>query len=127
MIADAPFIAIIDKDQGVRRAISRLLRAHGFRAQGYASAEAFLFRGRMDEPACLVLDIELDGVSGMELLDRLKADGSSVPIVVMTAADDESTQRSVLEAGCAAYLQKPSSAELLLDAIANAMRATVKL
>jgi FixJ family two-component response regulator len=127
MIADAPFIAIIDKDQGVRRAISRLLRAHGFRAQGYASAEAFLFRGRMDEPACLVLDIELDGVSGMELLDRLNADGSSVPIVVMTAVDDESTQRSVLEAGCAAYLQKPSSAELLLDAIANAMRPTVKL
>jgi FixJ family two-component response regulator len=126
MIAGAPFIAIIDKDQSVRRAISRLLRAHGFRAQGYASAEAFLFRGRMDEPGCLVLDIELNGKSGLELLHRLKADGLSVPVVVMTAADDESTRRSALEAGCAAYLQKPSSAELLLSAIANAVRPTVK-
>lgn len=126
MIADAPFIAIIDKDQGVRRAISRLLRAHGFRAQGYASAEAFLLRGRMDEPSCLVLDIELDGVSGMELLERLKADRLSVPVVIMTAAHEDSTRRSSLEAGCAAYLQKPSSAELLLDAIANAMRPAEK-
>jgi FixJ family two-component response regulator len=125
MIAGARFIAIIDKDRGVRRAIGRLLRAHGFRPQGYASAEAFLLRGRMDEPACLVLDIELDGMSGMELLDRLGADGSSVPIVVMTAVDDECTRRNVLAAGCAAYLQKPSSAELLLAAIAEAMHRTV--
>jgi FixJ family two-component response regulator len=122
MIADPRFIAIVDKDRGARRAIGRLLRAHGFRPQGYASAEAFLLRGRMDQPACLVLDIELDGMSGMELLARLRADGSSVPIVVMTAVDNESTRRSVVEAGCAAYLQKPASAELLLAAIAKAMR-----
>jgi FixJ family two-component response regulator len=121
MTAGAPFIAIIDKDQGIRRGITRLLRAHGFRAQGYASAEAFLLRGRMDQPACLVLDIELDGLTGMELLDRLKAEGSLVPIVVMTALDHEATRRRVLEAGCLAYLQKPSSAELLLETIAKAM------
>lgn len=126
MIGVAPFIAIIDKDRGVRRAISRLLRVHGYRAQGYASAEAFLLRGRMDEPACLVLDIELDDMSGIELLDRIKADGSSLPTVVMTAAECEATQRSVLQAGCAAYLQKPSSAELLLAAIAEALRPTAK-
>lgn len=126
MIANAPFIAIIDNDKGVRTAISRLLRAHGFRAQGYASAEAFLLRGRIDEPACLLLDIELDDISAMELLNRLKAGGSSIPTVVVTAVDDESTRRKVLEAGCAAYLHKPCSAELLLDAIANAMHPTVK-
>jgi|SRR6516162_3196030 len=126
MLAAAPFVAIIDKDRGVRRAVSRLLRAHGFRAQGYASAEAFLLRGRLDEPACLVLDVELDGMSGMELLDRFKADGSSVPIVVMTAVDDENTQQSVLQAGCCTYLHKPSSAELLLAAIEKAVRPTMK-
>jgi FixJ family two-component response regulator len=126
MLAAAPFVAIIDKDRGVRRAVSRLLRAHGFRAQGYASAEAFLLRGRLDEPACLVLDVELDGMSGMELLDRFKADGSSVPIVVMTAVDDETTQQSVLQAGCGTYLHKPSSAELLLAAIEKAVRPTMK-
>jgi FixJ family two-component response regulator len=126
MIGAAPFIAIIDKDQGVRRAIGRLLRAHGFRAQGYASAEAFLLRGRMDEPACLVLDVELGDMSGIELLDRIKADGSSLPTVVMTAAECESTRRCVLQAGCAAYLQKPSSAELLLDAIEKALCAKAK-
>jgi FixJ family two-component response regulator len=126
MIAAARFIAIIDKDRSVRRAIGRLLQAHGFRPQGYASAEAFLWRGRMDEPACMVMDIELDGMSGVELLDRLKADGSSTPIVVMTTAEGESTRRRALDAGCVAYLQKPSSAELLLAAIAKAVRPTIK-
>src|SRR5207253_10571291 len=87
MIGVSRFIAIIDSDRDVRRAIRRLLRAHGFRAQGFASAEAFLARGRRDEPACLVLDVELD-MSGIDLLHRLKADGSSLPVVIMTAADD---------------------------------------
>jgi len=120
MIAGAPFVAIVDKDKGVRRDITRLLRAHGFRAQAYASAEAFLLRGRMDEPACLLLDSALDALSGMELLDRLKADGPSIPVIVMTAENDGSIRRSVLETGCSAYLQKPASAELLLAAIADA-------
>jgi FixJ family two-component response regulator len=126
MAAGASFIAIIDKDREFRKAITHLLRAHGFRAQGYASAEAFLFRGRVDEPACLLLDIALDGMSGMELLDRLKADGSSIPIVVMTAVYDEPTRRDALAAGCIAYLQKPFSADLLLAAIANTLPPTIQ-
>jgi FixJ family two-component response regulator len=122
MIAPARFIAIIDSDYGVRRAITRLLRAHGYRPQGYASAEAFLARGRTDDPACLVLEPKLDGMSGIDLLHQLEADGLSLPVVVMTAADDEATRRNAIAAGCAAYLQKPSSAEPLLAAIAKAMR-----
>jgi FixJ family two-component response regulator len=122
MICVSRFIAIIDRDRGVRRAVGRLLRAHGFRPQGYASAEAFLARGRTDDPACLVLDVELDGMSGVDLLHRLKAEQSSFPAVVMTATDDENTRRSAVAAGCVAYLQKPSSAELLLAAIAKAAR-----
>jgi len=125
MIAGTGFIAIIDKDRGVRTAVVRLLRTRGFRAQGFASAEAFLLRGRRDEPACLVLDIELDGMSGIELLRRLAADGSSIPSVVMTAADDKSARRSARAAGCIAYLQKPCSPELLLAAIGKAARPTV--
>lgn len=125
MTVRAPFIAIIDKDQGVRRAVVRLLRAHGFRAQGFASAEAFLLRGRTDDPACLVLDMELDGMSAIELLRRLAADGSSMPAVVMSAADDESTRGRALAAGCASYLSKPCSAELLLAAIGEATRAVL--
>ena len=121
MIAAGRFIAIVDKDRSVRRALGRLLQAHGFRTQAYASAEAFLLRGRTDEPACIVLDIELDGMSGMELLDRLKADGSSRPVVVITAVDSESTRRRTLEAGCVACLQKPFSADLLLAAITKAI------
>ena len=122
MIGASRFIAIIDSDRDVRRAIGRLLRAHGFRPQGYASAEAFVARGRIDDPACLVLDVKLDGMSGVELLHRLKADGASLPVVVMTAVEDETTRRNALAAGCVAYLQKPSSAELLLAAIAKATR-----
>jgi FixJ family two-component response regulator len=117
MTAAAGFVAIIDKDRGVRTAVVRLLRAHGFRAQGFASAEAFLLRGRMDEPGCLVLDDELDGMSGTQMLHRLKADGSSIPSIVMTARNDASARRNAFAAGCVAYLPKPSSAELLLAAI----------
>jgi FixJ family two-component response regulator len=130
MIAAGRFIAIIDKDRSVRRALGRLLQAHGFHPQAYASAEAYLLRGRTDEPACIVLDIELDveldGMSGMELLDRLKADGSSIPLVVITAVGSEYTRRRAFEAGCVAYLQKPSSADLLLAAITKAVTADVK-
>ena len=77
MIRSGRFIAVIDSDADVRRAMGRLLRAHGFRPQGFASAEAFLARGRADDPACLVLDLALGGMSGLDLLDRLKADGLS--------------------------------------------------
>jgi FixJ family two-component response regulator len=120
MIGVSRFIAIIDSDSGVRRDIGRLLRAHGFRPQGFASAEAFRARGRTDDPACLVLDVELDGMSGIDLLHRLKADGVLLPAVVMSAADDETTRRNAVAAGCVAYLRKPASAELLLAAIAKA-------
>jgi FixJ family two-component response regulator len=123
MIA-ARFIAIVDNDPGVRKAVVRLLRAHGFRAQGFASAEAFLLRGRRDQPACLVLDMKLDGMSGMELLHRLEADGPPIPVVVMTAADDESTRKAAIAAGCVSFLPKPSSAERLLAAIEEAMRSS---
>jgi FixJ family two-component response regulator len=126
MIVCAHFIAVIDNDRDVRRALGRLLRAYGFRPQGYASAEAFLTRGRMDDPACLVLDVELDGMSGIDLLHRLKADESPIPAIVMTAADDEGTRRDAIAAGCVAYLQKPSSAEPLLAAIGKATRRTRK-
>jgi FixJ family two-component response regulator len=122
MIGVSRFIAIIDSDRGVRGAIKRLLRAHGFRPQGYASAEAFLARGRTDDPACLVLDVELDGMSGIDLLHRLNADGASLPVVIMTAVDNGIARRNAVAAGCVAYLQKPSSAELLLGAIAKATR-----
>jgi FixJ family two-component response regulator len=124
MTGASRFIAIIDSDRGVRRAVGRLLRAYGFRSQGYASAEAFLARGRTDDPACLMLDVELDGMSGIDLLHRLKADGFALPVVVMTAAADESTRRDAIAAGCVAYLQKPCSAELLLAAIAKAAPAS---
>ena len=124
MTGASRFIAVIDSDSGVRKAIGRLLRAHGFRPQGYASGEAFLSRGRTDDPACLVLDVELGGMSGIDLLHRLQADGLSLPVVVMTATADESTQRNAIAAGCVAYLQKPCCAELLVAAIAKATQPT---
>jgi len=123
MIAAARFIAVIDKDRDVRKTVRSLLQAHGFRTQAYASAEAFLLRGRTDQPACIVLDVDPEGMSGMELLDWLRADAPSVPVVVVTAANDESTRQSVLTAGGVAYLQKPFSADLLLAEITKAMTA----
>jgi FixJ family two-component response regulator len=122
MLAAGRFIAVIAKDRSVRKAIGDLLRTQGLRGQGFASAEAFLWRGRKDEPACLVLDIDLAGMSAMELLKRLNADGASIPVVVMTGANDEATRQSVVAAGCVACLRKPFAADLLLAAVAKALR-----
>jgi FixJ family two-component response regulator len=121
MIAAGRFIAVIAKDRSTRKAIGNLLRTQGLRQQGYASAEAFVWRGRADEPACVVLDIELAGTSGVELLNRLKADAPSIPVVVMTGANDAATRRRVVGAGCVACLPKPVADERLLAAVAKAL------
>jgi FixJ family two-component response regulator len=117
-------IAVVDNNRRVMRAIEHLLRAHGFGYEGFASAEAFLARSSEDALACLVLDIDLGSMSGLVLLHRMKALGSLLPVIIITAVDDEGTHRRAIAAGCVAYLRKPFSAEALLEAIAKATRPT---
>ena len=119
-MAPQKVIAVIDDDPDMLKAIGRLLAAHGFRPEAFASAEAFLNRNWAREPACLVLDIHLGGMSGIDLQRRLKASGSRVPIIFITAIEDEAARGEAINAGCVAYLRKPFMARLLIGAIDDA-------
>jgi FixJ family two-component response regulator len=114
-------VAVIDDDPGTRKATGRLLRAHGFHAECLTSAEAFLAWEGPD-PACLVLDVQLGGMSGIELGRYLQALGSRLPIIFITARTDESTRQRAMEAGCVAYLRKPFQSCSLVNAITMALR-----
>jgi FixJ family two-component response regulator len=117
-------VAVVDNDRGVLSAIGRLLRAHGLRVESFASVGEFLARSSTEALACLVLDIDPGSMSGFALLHCLKAGGSPLPVIIITAADDESARRRAIAAGCVAYLRKPFSAEALLAAIGEAAQPT---
>jgi FixJ family two-component response regulator len=113
----SPLVAVIDDDVSVRRALVRLLETAGLRIQSFGSAADFLQRGLAAEPACLVLDIHLGGMSGFELLDCLHAGGQHVPTVLITAHDDPSTRERAKGCSVAAYLRKPLDAPVLLQEV----------
>ena len=116
-----PVIAIVEDDASMRKAVERLLNAYGFATETFASAEAFLSRDPLCDPACLVLDVQLNGMSGIQLRAHLQASGSSIPVIFITALDNEYVEAAAKRAGCLAYLHKPFSPDLLID---NVRRAT---
>ncbi len=113
-------VAIVDDDPRMRRATENLLDASGFATELFASAEDFLDRGAKVD--YLLLDIDLGGMSGIELQRQLRASGSKLPVVFMTGLDDKAILRQALMAGCisVACLRKPFTARQLIDAIAKA-------
>jgi FixJ family two-component response regulator len=116
-------VAVVEDDPSMRRSVERLLNAHGFVTEGYASAEAFLHRDTKSRIGCLVLDIHLRGMSGIELRHRLKSVGSKLPVVFITAVDDKALELQGAQADCVAYLHKPFPAVLLIDAVNKALGA----
>ena len=120
MLKRRRIVAVVDDDPSMLRAIENLLDARGFAAKLFASAEEFLDRGAAMQIDCLLLDIHLDGMSGIKLRRQLKASGSTLPVIFMTALDDEAMRRQALKAGCVALLRKPFQARQLFDAIERA-------
>jgi FixJ family two-component response regulator len=110
-------IAVVDDDASLLQSLNRLLTAHGFRVQTFASAEMFLDDIAGCEADCLVLDIHLGGISGIDLQRQLIASGRKLPVIFMTAIDNDGTRQEAIEVGCIAYLGKPFLAKLLIDAI----------
>jgi len=114
-------ILVVEDDEGMRLAVERLLLAGGYAVSTFGSAEALLGSDARRTAACLVLDVRLPGLSGVELSLRLAAEGLSVPVIFMTAHDDPRTRERAEASGPVAYLQKPFQGRLLLDAVARAL------
>jgi FixJ family two-component response regulator len=118
-------VAIVDDDESLRRSLARLLRAAGFQPVTYLSAEALLADDDRPHFDCLMLDIQLGGMSGIELSERLAASGSTTPVIFITAHDDPEMQARAVEASCAAYLRKTEPAQSVLAAIHAAVNRNV--
>jgi FixJ family two-component response regulator len=115
-------VMIVDDDESIRRAARRLIKSYGFPVETFASAEDFLSSGRLHETACLVLDVQMPGLNGLELQSRLITDGNQVPIIFITAFNDENARAQALKAGALGYLVKPFEEADLLTAINVALR-----
>ena len=116
----ATYVAVVDDDESLCRSFSRLLRTAGFQPVTYASAEALLEDGKRPQFDCLLLDIQLRGMSGIELCRRLAAVKDPTPVIFITAYDDPEVRADALASGGAGYFRKTDPGEQLLDAIRRA-------
>ena len=119
------YVAVIDDDESLCRSVGRLLRAAGMEAVMYDSAEAFLEDSKRPQFDCLLLDIQLGGMSGIELNQELAASGSTTPVIFITAHDEPEVRVKALQTPCVAYLRKTEPAEAVLAAIRKAIRPNV--
>ena len=117
-------VAVVDDDPSMLRATQILLDAHGFSCLGFPSAEDFLRRDARMRIDCLVLDIDLGNESGIDLCRRLKAKGSSLPVIFITALDGEAVRREAISCGCADFLRKPFQEQQLAAALAKALNSS---
>jgi FixJ family two-component response regulator len=115
-------ISIVDDDQSIREATTSLLKSNGFRTEVFSSAEEFLGSPHWQETKCLILDIQMPRMTGLELQRRLTAENRRIPIIFITAHGDQKTRDEALRAGAIDFLTKPFSEEALLHAIKSALQ-----
>jgi FixJ family two-component response regulator len=113
-------VYVIDDDESIRRALKRLLRSMGYHAVTFDSAEEFMEATSCRGEGCLVLDIRLPGMTGLDLQEKLAASGAKYPVIFMTAHDNPQWQERAKKAGAVAYLRKPFDEQSLLGAIQRA-------
>ena len=116
-----PVIAIVEDNVSIQRALARLLSTAGWQARTFTSAEAFLHTRLQAVPDCLILDLWLPGMTGVELVEHLTAKGSLLPAIIMTARDDLQMHMRALQAGVVAYFLKPLEGPELLQAVQDAL------
>ena len=117
------YIAVVDDDESLCRSYQRLLTAAGFKTVSYPSGEAFLADAKRPRFDCLLLDIQLGGISGLELGRQLASLGSSTPVIYVTAHDDPGVREQALADGCAGYFRKSDPGQAVLEAIRHAVAA----
>jgi FixJ family two-component response regulator len=121
-----PVIALVENDLPTNRAFARLLRAHGFTVEAFASAEQLLASDALDAAGCLLLDIDLDGMSGLDLQQHLSGEAIAVPVIFVTGRDDPAVRARAQRQGCHGFLYKPVKAQVLVEAIAAATAVPTK-
>ena len=118
-----PFlVSIVDDDEAIRNALGNLFESVGLNVETFACAEQFMDFREANERSCLVLDVQLPRMSGLELQRQLSGDANAVPIIFMTAHSDERVRERALEAGAVAFFQKPFNSEALLDAVHSVLK-----
>ncbi len=118
---DAQLIAIVDDDDAVRNALEGLMRAAGLQARSFASAEEFLESGLHQHTGCLIADIRMPGMSGLELQAKLSSENCRIPTIFITAHGDERLRLQALRAGAVEFLAKPFDDEALLESVRAAL------
>ena len=118
------FIAVVDDEESVRKALSRLLRAAGFSVEIFASGSEFLSSVQQRQPHCVVLDLRMPHVSGFDVQRALKQAGARVPVVIITGDDSPESRAHALAQGAKAYLRKPVDDAMLIEAIQTAIRSS---
>jgi len=118
-----PLLSVVDDDESIRESLPDLIREFGFAVRVFSSAEEFLLSGAAGETNCLILDIAMPGMSGLELHQELKRRGENPPVIFMTGQKDETIRARALEQDAAGFLLKPFSEAALLAAITTALKA----
>ena len=119
--SESKFVSIVDDDDSVRGTLQELLRSAGFCSRAFESAEAFLGSGNQRETACLITDIRMPGMSGLELQARLNAEHCRIPTIFITAHGDEEMRFKALRDGAVEFLPKPFDDEVLIESVRAAL------
>jgi FixJ family two-component response regulator len=121
LVARTPLISVIDDDLSVREATASLLDAHGYVTAVFASAEEFLNSELLKDTSCLVTDVRLTGLNGVEVQQRLREGGHSIPTILMTAYPEKHMRAAAMKGGALGYFTKPVSEQLLISCIEGAL------
>ena len=118
---ERPLLSVVDDDESVRESLPDLLREFGFAARAFSSAREFLSSDYVDETRCLILDVAMPGMSGLDLQQELKRRGKEIPIIFITGQKDEDVRKQAFTQGAVKFLYKPFSDNVLLDAVNTAL------
>ncbi len=115
-------ISVVDDDESTRKSTTLLIESFGFQAAGFESAESLLKSGQLHQTSCLIVDVQMPGMNGLQLQSHLAALGCKIPIIFITAYDNKESRQQAMQAGAAAFLSKPFNDELLLETIRATLR-----
>jgi FixJ family two-component response regulator len=115
-------VSLLDDDESIRRTTTLLIQSFGFQAAAFESAETLLKSSRLQETSCLIVDVQMPGMDGLQLQRHLAALGYKIPIIFITAYDNKESRQQAMQAGAVAFLSKPFNDELLLETIHATLR-----